>query len=173
MSQLEPERRRVLAVLRRHGWNATSFQVLEPGLQYWFADEDACVAYVDTGRAWVAAGAPLTDPARLREVAEAFHRRALEARRRLAFFAVEQRVVRALDWRSLNIGEQPEWDADSWPGTLRPSSSLREQLRRARAKGVSVRLASAEELSSTASPLRGALERLVAGWLRRHEMAPM
>ncbi|HET6983586.1 MAG TPA: hypothetical protein VFI53_15695, partial [Myxococcaceae bacterium] len=65
MSQLDPERRRVLAVLRRHGWNATSFQVLEPGFQYWFADEDACVAYVDTGRSWVAAGAPLTDPARL------------------------------------------------------------------------------------------------------------
>ncbi|HET6984646.1 MAG TPA: DUF2156 domain-containing protein [Myxococcaceae bacterium] len=173
MSQLEPERRRVLAVLRRHGWNATSFQVLEPGFQYWFADEDACVAYVDTGRSWVAAGAPLTAPARLREVAEAFHRRALEARRRLAFFAVEQRVVKALDWRSLNIGEQPEWDADSWPETLRTSSSLREQLRRARAKGVSVRLASAGELSSTDSPLRGALERLVAGWLRRHEMAPM
>jgi phosphatidylglycerol lysyltransferase len=70
MSQLDPERRRVLAVLRRHGWNATSFQVLEPGFQYWFADEDACVACVDTGRAWVAAGAPLTEPARLREVAE-------------------------------------------------------------------------------------------------------
>ena len=173
MSQLDPERRRVLAVLRRHGWNATSFQVLEPGFKYWFADEDACVAYVDTGRSWVAAGAPLTEPARLREVAEAFHRRALEARRRLAFFAVEQRAVKALDWRSLNVGEQPEWDADSWPETLRTSSSLREQLRRARAKGVSVRLASAGELSSTESPLRGALERLVAGWLRRHEMAPM
>ncbi|HEY1908284.1 MAG TPA: DUF2156 domain-containing protein [Myxococcaceae bacterium] len=173
MSQLDPERRRVLAVLRRHGWNATSFQVLEPGFRYWFADEDACVAYVDTGRAWVAAGAPLTERARLREVAEAFHRRALEAHRRLAFFAVEQRVVEALHWRSLHIGEQPEWDADGWPEALRTSSSLREQLRRARAKGVSVRLASAAELSSTASPLRREVERLVAGWLGRHEMAPM
>jgi phosphatidylglycerol lysyltransferase len=173
MSQLDPERRRVLAVLRRHGWNATSFQVLEPGFQYWFADDDACVAYVDTGRAWVAAGAPLTVRPRLREVAEAFHRTALESRRRLAFFAVEQRVVDALHWRSLNIGEQPEWAADSWPETLRTSSSLREQLRRARAKGVSVRLASGAELSSTASPLRRGLERLVAGWLGQHEMAPM
>ena len=41
MSTLDPERRRVLAVLRRHGWNATSFQVLEPGFRYWFADDDA------------------------------------------------------------------------------------------------------------------------------------
>ncbi|MGZ6135391.1 MAG: phosphatidylglycerol lysyltransferase domain-containing protein, partial [Myxococcaceae bacterium] len=90
MSQLDAERRRVLAVLRRHGWNATSFQVLEPGFQYWFADEDACVAYVDTGSAWVAAGAPLTAPARIGAVGEAFHGRAREAGRRVAFFGVEQ-----------------------------------------------------------------------------------
>jgi len=43
-----------VSVLKRFGWNATSFQVLEPGFQYWFDGEDACVAYVDTGRAWVA-----------------------------------------------------------------------------------------------------------------------
>jgi hypothetical protein len=139
MSQLDPERRRVLAVLRRHGWNVTSFQVLEPGFQYWFADEDACVAYVDTGRSWVAAGAPLTEPARLREVAEAFHRRALEARRRLAFFAVEQRVVKALDWRSLNIGEQPRndrlvtrkmsrWSTWATPAASRPTPTDSAQM---------------------------------------------
>src|SRR5690606_21071121 len=51
---------RVLELLRRHGWNTTSFQVLERGFAYWFhPDLDACVAYVDTGRAWVAAGAPI------------------------------------------------------------------------------------------------------------------
>ena len=44
MSELDPVRTRVLAVLRRHGWNATSSQVLEPGFQYWFSDEDGCVA---------------------------------------------------------------------------------------------------------------------------------
>ena len=53
-----PAHTRVLDLLRQHGWNATSFQVLEPGFEYWF-DADACVAYVDTGRAWVAAGAPI------------------------------------------------------------------------------------------------------------------
>ena len=50
------ERERVLALLQRHGWNSTSFQILEPGFRYWFDGDDACVAYVDTGRAWVAAG---------------------------------------------------------------------------------------------------------------------
>jgi phosphatidylglycerol lysyltransferase len=173
MSSLDPERRRVLAVLRRHGWNATSFQVLEPGFRYWFADDDACVAYVDTGRAWIAAGAPLTDPHRLRDVAEQFHRQALASGRRTAFFAVEQRVVDVLPWPSLLIGEQPEWDPRGWTEALRGSSSLREQLRRARAKGVTVRTATHDELISSTAPLRRSLEALVAAWLARHEMAPM
>ncbi|HSP18899.1 MAG TPA: phosphatidylglycerol lysyltransferase domain-containing protein, partial [Myxococcaceae bacterium] len=97
----------------------------------------------------------------------------LQAGRRLAFFGVEQRLVAALPWPSLLIGEQPEWAADSWPEALKASSSLREQLRRARAKGVSVRTAGSAELASSASPLRRALEALVAAWLARHEMAPM
>jgi len=173
MSPLDAERRRVLAVLRRHGWNATSFQVLEPGFRYWFADDDACAAYVDTGGAWVAAGAPLTAAHRVGEVAERFRGAAHAAQRRVAFFGVEQRLVEALPWPSLLIGEQPEWDADAWLGALRSSSGLREQLRRARAKGVTVRTASSDELLSSSAPLRRQLEQLVAAWLRRHEMAPM
>jgi hypothetical protein len=66
---LGAERRPVLAVLRRFGWNSTSFQVVEPGFRSLFVDDDACVAYVDTGQAWVAAGEPLGAPGRLREVA--------------------------------------------------------------------------------------------------------
>ncbi len=173
VSQLDPERRRVLAVLRRHGWNATSFQVLEPGFRYWFADEDACVAYVDTGKAWVAAGAPLTPAERIPEVAARFHQHARGARRRVAFFGVEDRMVQSVPWPSLLIGEQPEWSAALWPEALRSSSSLREQLRRSRAKGVTVRIATHDELVSGASPLRRQLEALVAAWLGRHEMPPM
>lgn len=35
------ERERVLTLLRRHGFNTTSFQALEDGLSYWWHDEDA------------------------------------------------------------------------------------------------------------------------------------
>jgi len=57
---------RVLRLLKRHGWNATSFQILEPGFRYWFYGDDTCVGYVDTGRAWVAAGSPVAPPERFR-----------------------------------------------------------------------------------------------------------
>ena len=51
-------RARALALLRRHGWNATSFQILEPGFNYWFDGDDACVAYIDTGRFVICSASP-------------------------------------------------------------------------------------------------------------------
>ncbi|MGV3723361.1 MAG: hypothetical protein ACO1SX_20885, partial [Actinomycetota bacterium] len=67
------DRRHALALLKRYGWNATSFQVLEPGMRFWFDDQrEACVAYADTGRAWVAAGAPIAPEPRFRELVERF-----------------------------------------------------------------------------------------------------
>ena len=170
---LDAQRRRVLAVLRRHGWNSTSFQVIEPGFSYLFVDDDACVAYVDTGQAWVAAGAPLCAPHRLREVAEQFDLAARRAGRRAECFAVEERFIDEAGWPSLLVGEQPEWDADDWPRMLQSSPSLREQLRRARAKGVTVRTARSSELSPLAGPLRHELEALATEWLQRHELPPM
>ena len=84
------ERARVLALLREHGWNSTSFQVLEPGFRYWF-DQDACVAYVDTGSAWVVAGAPIAPLERFADIADAFLAAARSAGRRASFFGTEPR----------------------------------------------------------------------------------
>jgi hypothetical protein len=93
------ERPRVLALLERHGWNATSFQILEPGFRYWFDGDDACVGYVDTGRAWVAAGPPIAPPERLADVTARFVAAAADARRRVCCFATEARFRDAVDWR--------------------------------------------------------------------------
>src|SRR6187401_2048582 len=98
----DASRERVLALLERHGWNATSFQILEPGFQYWF-DDDACVGYVDTGRAWVAAGPPIAAAERLAETSERFVAAAREAGRRACLFATEARFRDATTWPSLPI----------------------------------------------------------------------
>jgi phosphatidylglycerol lysyltransferase len=163
---------RVLELLRQHGWNATSFQVLEPGFSYWFA-ADACVAYFDTGRAWVAAGAPIAAEASLGSVASSFVAAARAAGRRACFFATEQRFLAVAGFRHLLIGEQPVWEPGRWSETLRATPSLREQLRRARAKGVSVSQVSAQELSDPRAPLRRQIEALVASWQRSKAMPPM
>lgn len=173
----------MLALLKRHGWNATSFQVLAPGFRYWFDEgegasadraDDACVAYVEAGRAWVVAGSPIAPEARLAEVTARFAARARAAGRRVCFFATESRFVETAGLSATLVGEQPVWDPAEWEGTtLRGSRSLREQLRRARAKGVTVREVTAEEVADPDAPVRRAIERLVARWLASRAMAPM
>ena len=168
------ERERVLGLLRRHGWNSTSFQVLEQGFAYWFDPKvEACVAYVDTGRAWVAAGAPIAKAVDLAATAEGFVGAAKRAGRRSCFFAVEERLIRAAGQRSMPIGEQPSWVPSRWPLALSASRSLREQLRRARAKGVGVRAATAAEIADPDSRLRRCAQTLIDSWLASRKMAPM
>jgi len=132
------DRARALALLRRHGWNATSFQILEPGFRYWFdsggGENEACVAYIDTGSAWVAAGAPIAEPERAPDAALRFVAAAAVHRRRACFFGTEDRFTTAVPFAAMRIGEQPAWDPGAWDEILRGAGSLRAQIRRARAK---------------------------------------
>ena len=165
-------RPRVLALLQRHGWNATSFQILEPGFRYWFCGDAACVGYVDTGRAWVAAGSPVAAPERFAEVSARFAAAAAAAGRRVCWFATEQRFHDGAPWSSMRVGDQPSWSPADWARVLRDSRSLREQLRRAHAKRVAVRTVGPAELAP-GQPLRIALDGLIARWLASRQIAPM
>src|SRR3954466_16263618 len=111
---------RVLELVERHGWNATAFQTLEPGYAYFFHGDDACVAYVDTGGAWVAAGRPIAAPQMLADTTAAFVAAARAAGKRCCFFAVEDRFGGAVGdgLRYVSIGEQPVWDPTGWSATL-------------------------------------------------------
>lgn len=165
-------RERVRRLVREHGRNATSSQVLEDGFLYWFG-EAGCVAYVDTGRAWVAAGAPIGPAARIAGLAREFARDARSHRRRACFFATEGRFESAAGLRRVQIGEQPFWDPTRWEERLKAHRSLREQLRRARAKGVVVHLADAKEAQDPSSSVRRAGGALMQRWLATRGMPPM
>lgn len=163
---------RALLLVRRYGWNATAFQTLEEGYRYFFHG-DGCVAYVDTGAAWVVAGAPIAALEAIAETLRAFLAAARQAGRRVCLFATEQRLLDLAgdQLRSLRIGEQPVWDPREWSDILMRRRSLREQLRRARAKGVSVRQVTVQELE--AGRTREGIERVAQRWLRTRAMAPM
>jgi phosphatidylglycerol lysyltransferase len=168
----EAARRQVLELLRRHGYNATSFQALEDGFRYFFAG-DGCVAYWSTGGAWVAAGAPICAAERLAELASRFVEAARREGKRAVFFAAEDRLRDATGWPSLPLGEQPVWDPRAWPARVAGSRSLRAQLARARNKGVTTRLVPAAEIRDAGSPVRLAADRLIQRWLLSRKMAPM
>jgi phosphatidylglycerol lysyltransferase len=166
-----PSAERAALLVRRHGWNSTAFQTLAPGYSYAHYD-DACVAFVDTGSAWVVAGAPIGPQEALRDVAAAFVRDARSASKRCCFFATESRFLEATqgDLGAIVIGEQPVWDPRDWGGRLASKRSLREQLRRARAKGVLVRPL---ESSSERAALDRGIARVAERWLATRRMAPM
>jgi phosphatidylglycerol lysyltransferase len=167
------DRLRALALLRRWGWNSTGFQVLELGYSHFFDGADGCVSYVDTGGAWVVAGAPVAPPERVAEVAERFVEAARQARRRVCFFAVEERFTHATKLPALVVGEQPTWNPQRWSEKIAAHRSLREQLRRARAKGVRVRAVDASEMREPTGRSRRAIESLVRRWLGTRAMPAM
>jgi phosphatidylglycerol lysyltransferase len=172
--EAEPDARaRVLALVRRFGWNTTSFQMLERGYTYRFFGDDACVAFVAAGAARVTAGAPVAPDERLAPVCEAFVAECRARRRRAVFFATEERfVARAASMDALLIGAQPIWDPRAWEGTVRAVRSLREQMRRARAKGVTIERHVPASLAE-GTRHRAAIEALMDRWRRARPMAPM
>ncbi|HEV8432933.1 MAG TPA: DUF2156 domain-containing protein [Thermoanaerobaculia bacterium] len=161
----------LLSLLKKYGWNATSFQVVETDFRYWFdPDGDAAVAYLDTGGAWVVAGAPIAEIERSAIVARRFADEARRRGKRIAYFAVEPRFLAHVPLPALPIGEQPWWDPREWSERHRGHRGLKEQLRRARAKGVTVTHVPS---SVAASELRPELERLITRWLTTRVMPPM
>jgi phosphatidylglycerol lysyltransferase len=166
-------RERALELLKKHGWNSTSFQILEPGFEYWFDDDgDACVGYVDTGGAWVAAGPPVAAHDRIAGVLQRFVDAAAKAGRRVSCFGTEDRFNELVGWPAIRIGEQPVWSPADWPAIIKSSKSLREQLRRARAKQVVVEELTPVQLEA-GHATRSELETLIARWLASRTIAPM
>lgn len=166
-----PHCQRLLELLHRYGWNATSFQAVETGFSYWFDDDgDAAVAYLDTGGAWVVAGSPIAALDRVAEVAQRFIAAAGRMNRRAVFFAVEPRFLRVAPMPSVAIGLQPSWNPRRWGERHRGHRSLKEQLRRARAKGVVIERVSP---GLACGEMRPELERLIARWLGSRAMPPM
>lgn len=170
---------RTLALLRAHGRTATAFQVLAPGIRHWFADVDGAqagaqnydrgmIGFADVGSAWVSAGEPVASRAHTIPVAEEFVEFAHARGKRVAFFATEGALASSPRFRRVLIGEQPVWNPAEWEATLRSSRSLREQVRRARAKGVVIRRVTAADGSSD-----DAMQNLMTRWLATRSMPSM
>lgn len=176
-----PERARVLALLKRWGAHATSFQILEPSFHYWFSDEhDAVVAYVDAGAWRVAAGPPIAPPDAIGAVAARFVARNLGERHKTAFFGVEQDFLDAiatcdppLPHDAVPIGEQADFDAPAWGLGGARRRSLRAQVNRAANHGVTVRRVEPAELSTSFGRTRAEVERVLQRWLATRRMSIM
>ncbi len=168
----DQDRARAAEYVARYGREGMACLILKEGMSYWFGS-DGCVAYYDTGSAWVAAGSPLGPDGRASSIAERFAQSARDAKRRPVFFGTEAMPDAELSMRAVCIGEQPTWDPGDWPSVLSSSRSLREQLRRARAKGVTVTPLSSSGVMRSSSPMHHELRGLFEEWLGAKGLAPM
>lgn len=171
MSHANVNRARELVL--RHGWNATAYQILNPGIAHWFsAAGDAVIGYVRRSRVRVVAGAPVCAPERLRDVAVEFATNARACGDRVCYFGAGERLEETLRrdgaHGTVGLGAQPSWDPRRWSEIIARRASLRAQLNRARNKGVAVTQWNAERAEKSA-----VLERLLHEWLGGLGLPPL
>ena len=64
---------RAREIVVRHGWNSTSYQILNPGIELWFSsDKRAVLGYSRRGTVLVAAGSPVCASEALASVCDEF-----------------------------------------------------------------------------------------------------
>jgi phosphatidylglycerol lysyltransferase len=165
--------RRARDLVMEHGWNATSYQIVNPGIDHWFSQNgDAVVGYVERAGIRVVAGAPVSSAERLPAVVHEFEKSAADAGLGVCYFGAEARlegVLRDSPHHSMVLlGAQPAWNPAGWSAKVDRYASLRAQFHRATNKGVRVREWSPDE--ATCSPrLAAVLDR----WLGGRGLPPM
>lgn len=167
----EVERARALVLA--HGWNATAYQIVNPGIAHWFSDGgDAVVGYTDAGGVRVVAGAPVCRAERLAAVAAEFETATRRSALRVCYFGAEGRLEslyhRDERYAQVVLGAQPVWNPRRWPEIPACHASLRAQLHRARNKGVRV-----TEWDSARAERSAALRRCLGEWLATRGLPPL
>jgi phosphatidylglycerol lysyltransferase len=127
----------------RYGWNATAYQILNPGIALWFAAAgDAVIGYVRRSGVRVVAGAPVCAPERLGDVVREFAGDAHARGDRVCYFGAGERLEQTIRMHgacgTVGLGAQPSWDPRRWGEMIARRASVRAQLNRARNKGVAV-----------------------------------
>lgn len=127
----------------KYGWNSTCFQIVNPGISYWFSDQDeAVVGFVDAGRTRVVAGAPVCEESVLERVCCDFEKASANEGRTVCYFGAEARLEGITSgsprYSRILLGAQPVWDPSDWPGLVASSKHIRAQVNRARNKGTTV-----------------------------------
>lgn len=168
-----PDWHRARALVLRWGWNAVAWQILNPGIAWWFDPAgDAVVGYATHARTRVVAGAPVCAESRLPAVVAAFSADARRHGERVVHFGAGARLERLYRvdpaFALVPLGAQPWWDPRAWEAQLREHRSLREQLRRARAKGVRV-----EEWPADVAREHPALRAVLHAWLATRGLPPL
>lgn len=153
-----------------HGRNSTAYQILGPGLQYWFSDKrDAVIGFRQVSGVWVAVGDPVCSLSQMPEVASRFEQRARGDNKSVCYFHASQAFADALSYENhsaVEIGLLPGWNPADWQQIKVRDSSLRSHLNTAVSKRVTVR-----ETTSDAPSVN--LDECRRDWLKSRRLPPL
>jgi len=165
--------RQARELVLRYGWNATAYQIINPGIELWFSPIcEAVVGFVRAHDTLVVAGAPVCAPERLADVATEFEEAARRDGKRVCYFGAEARLEAlyrgAATHSMVLLGAQPTWRPPNWLKIVSRRASLRAQFNRARNKSVSV-----SEWPSSQAAGHPVLRSCLQEWLATRGLPPM
>lgn len=165
--------RQARELVLRYGWNATAYQIINPGIELWFSPScEAVIGFVRAHNTLVVAGAPVCAIERLADVATEFEQAAWRDGKRVCYFGAEARLESlyrdAATHSMVLLGAQPVWGPLNWLKIVSRHASLRAQFNRARNKSVSV-----SEWPSSQAAGRPALQSCLQEWLATRGLPPM
>ena len=160
-------------LVMKHGWNTTCFQIVNPGIEYWFGEDgESVVGFVSSKKVRVVAGAPVCDERELKRVSSAFESDSENAGKSVCYFGAEGRLDKLYHYSrshaSVLLGAQPVWKPEYWPSIVARHSSLRAQISRARNKGVNIREWTVERATNNAD-----LRDCLTSWLELKGLPPL
>jgi phosphatidylglycerol lysyltransferase len=156
-----------------YGWNTTAYQILNPGIAYWFHPSlPAVVGYTQWRKFLLVAGAPVCPADALGAAVATFEEFARQRGLRVCYVCAAERMRELCSPSPAHsiaaIGAQPIWDPRRWHSIIESNGSLRAQLHRARNKGVVV-TPMAPELGHANAELAGVLD----AWLGARHLPPL
>lgn len=165
------EKARTLVLL--HGWNATAYQIVNPGIERWISRQgDAVVGYVRKKGVRVVAGSPICNIDRLGEVVDEWEEDCASAGDGICYFGAAGRIEELFRskpaYSFVVLGAQPVWTPAIWPSIIERDATLRAQLHRAKNKGVTVREWTAKEATNNPE-----LQRVLSEWLDTRGLPPL
>jgi len=166
-------RDRAREIALAHGWNSTSYQILNPGIRYWFSGVySGVVGYVRRDHMLLAAGSPVCGEEALPSVCSEFEAFAKAQGCGVCYVCAEERLRAAFGgasrYAAIALGAQPVWNPHTWPAIIRHRSSLRAQLHRAINKGVEVETVAAQNAARDLE-----LRRVLREWLEGRRLPPL
>jgi phosphatidylglycerol lysyltransferase len=156
-----------------YGWNATAYQILNPGIEHWFSPEaPGVVGYTRRAKVMLVAGEPACAHEVLAEVACAFEDFARSNGCRVCYVCAAERMRELLAGSprhaAVTIGAQPVWDPRRWSDAVKSHPSLRAQLNRSRNKGVVIEPLDPEQARDNAE-----LQSVLREWLDGRTLPPL